>query len=237
MAGIAVLRFNFRGTSSDEGTSEGVVRRRDGRAVRPGGSARRGRGRLDLPAPWVLGWSFGTRGDLALGARGPVDRGRDPALTAAAPGQRRRPAGVGGERQAAGRARAGAGRLPAPGRGEAAVRAGAAGRGDRRSRAAKHLWVGERFVRTALTEIVRHVAPEALPLPTQWPSSGPRTGVRLGVLDGRRDRLVRVIRQQGGGLLDLEQRLAGPLGLERDAVRRGCRTSAWTAGCRARSRC
>jgi hypothetical protein len=34
---------------------------------------------------------------------------------------------------------------------------------------AKHLWVGERFVRIALTEIVRRVAPQALPLPTSWP--------------------------------------------------------------------
>jgi hypothetical protein len=35
---------------------------------------------------------------------------------------------------------------------------------------AKHLWVGERFVRTALTEIVRRVSPAALPLPTSWPA-------------------------------------------------------------------
>ena len=33
---------------------------------------------------------------------------------------------------------------------------------------AKHLWVGEPFVRTALNEIVRRVNPGALPLPTEW---------------------------------------------------------------------
>jgi len=36
---------------------------------------------------------------------------------------------------------------------------------------AKHLWVGERFVRVALTEVVRQLNPAALPLPTVWPPS------------------------------------------------------------------
>ena len=33
---------------------------------------------------------------------------------------------------------------------------------------AKHLWVGERFVRIVLDEIVRRVNPAAWPLPTDW---------------------------------------------------------------------
>ena len=33
---------------------------------------------------------------------------------------------------------------------------------------AKHLWVGERYVRIVLNEIVRKVNPAAWPLPTEW---------------------------------------------------------------------
>jgi pimeloyl-ACP methyl ester carboxylesterase len=35
---------------------------------------------------------------------------------------------------------------------------------------AKHLWVGEPAVRRVLDEIVKRVAPDAYPLPTEWPS-------------------------------------------------------------------
>jgi hypothetical protein len=34
---------------------------------------------------------------------------------------------------------------------------------------AKHLWVGEPYVRIVLNEIVKHTAPEAYPLPTEVP--------------------------------------------------------------------
>jgi len=33
---------------------------------------------------------------------------------------------------------------------------------------AKHLWVGEKYVRRALNEIVATVSPGAAPLPTTW---------------------------------------------------------------------
>ena len=33
---------------------------------------------------------------------------------------------------------------------------------------AKHLWVGETYVRIVLNEIVRRVNPDAWPLPTEW---------------------------------------------------------------------
>ena len=33
---------------------------------------------------------------------------------------------------------------------------------------AKHLWVGEPYVRIVLNEIVRRVNPAAWPLPTEW---------------------------------------------------------------------
>ena len=63
LAGIAVLRFNTRGTSSNQGTSEGsfdhgVGERYDVAAALELADFR------DLPNVWVLGWSFGT--DLAL---------------------------------------------------------------------------------------------------------------------------------------------------------------------------
>jgi uncharacterized protein len=32
----------------------------------------------------------------------------------------------------------------------------------------RHLWVGETFVRRALTEVVARLAPDRLPLPTTW---------------------------------------------------------------------
>ena len=63
LAGLAVLRFNTRGTSSADGTSEGTF---DG-----GGAERLDVAAAldlveaeDLPHLWLVGWSFGT--DLAL---------------------------------------------------------------------------------------------------------------------------------------------------------------------------
>src|SRR3954471_7541567 len=63
LAGLAVLRFNTRGTSSVQGTSEGSFA--GGQSERHDVAAA-----LDyvefaeLPAPWLVGWSFGT--ELAL---------------------------------------------------------------------------------------------------------------------------------------------------------------------------
>ena len=63
LAGLAVLRFNTRGTSSEAGTSEGTFdagesERFDVAAALDLAEAE------DLPHLWLLGWSFGT--DLAL---------------------------------------------------------------------------------------------------------------------------------------------------------------------------
>jgi alpha/beta superfamily hydrolase len=63
LADIAVLRFNTRGTESEAGRSEGrfddgVGERYDVAAALELVEFR------DLPAPWLVGWSFGT--DLAL---------------------------------------------------------------------------------------------------------------------------------------------------------------------------
>ncbi|HEY2173975.1 MAG TPA: hypothetical protein VGH85_09230, partial [Mycobacteriales bacterium] len=63
LAGLAVLRFNTRGTTSEAGTSEGEfgngeTERLDVAAALDVVESR------DLPSPWLVGWSFGT--DLAL---------------------------------------------------------------------------------------------------------------------------------------------------------------------------
>jgi uncharacterized protein len=168
LAGIAVLRFNFRGTTSVEGTSEGVFD--DGKAERYDLAAALDVVESeDLPPPWVVGWSFGTEVALrwahedgsVLGAillSPPLHRAGDDDLRAwAASGKPMtvlvpelddylRPA-------------------------EARQRFALVPQADVIGiEGAKHLWVGERFVRTALTEIVRRVSPAALPLPTSWPA-------------------------------------------------------------------
>ncbi len=83
LAGIAVLRFNTRGTSSVQGTSGGafdnaVAERFDvAAAVEYAEFA-------DLPHVWLVGWSFGTDLTLMYGLE-PVVEGARAAVTAAAP--------------------------------------------------------------------------------------------------------------------------------------------------------
>jgi alpha/beta superfamily hydrolase len=168
LAGLAVLRFNTRGTSSEHGTSEGEF---------GGGDAER----LDvaagidfataagLPDVWLLGWSFGTELALRWG-NVPAVAG---AILLSPPLRRAGDADLDGW-AASGKpllalvpefddylrpdeARARFARVP-----QAEV-IGVAG--------AKHLWVGERYVAIALNEIVRRVRPAAFPLPTQAPAT------------------------------------------------------------------
>lgn len=163
LAGLAVLRFNTRGTSSARGTSEGAFD--DGEGERYDVAAAIEYAEFaDLPAIWLLGWSFGT--ELVL------RYGRDPAVVGAillSPPLRRATAAdvaawAGTSvtalvpelddnlRPAEARAR-----FPA---GVEVV--GVAG--------AKHLWVGDADL--VLDEIVRRVAPATpVPLPREW--SGP----------------------------------------------------------------
>src|SRR6185312_15084207 len=112
LADLAVLRFNTRGTESEQGKSEGEF---------GGGETER----LDveaavryavdagLPDIWLSGWSFGTELTLRWGLL---------------------PGVQGGIRQAADRPGARVRRLPASGRGTAALRPGPQGAGDRRGR-------------------------------------------------------------------------------------------------------
>ena len=63
LAGVAVLRFNTRGTSSNHGTSEGSFDAAEGERYDVAAALEYAEFH-DLPHVWLLGWSFGT--DLAL---------------------------------------------------------------------------------------------------------------------------------------------------------------------------
>jgi uncharacterized protein len=63
LAGIAVLRFNTRGTRSEQGTSEGAFDNAEGERYDVAAAIEYAEFQ-DLPHIWVLGWSFGT--DLAV---------------------------------------------------------------------------------------------------------------------------------------------------------------------------
>ena len=165
LADLAVLRFNTRGTLSERGRSGGEFG--EGEAERHDVAAAIGFcADLDLPRLWLLGWSFGT--ELAL------KWGNDPDIEGAillSPPLRRA-----GEAELA--AWAGSGRAllalvpehddylqPAQARQRFAAVPQAEVIG---VPGARHLWVGERYVRIALNEIVRRVNPAAWPLPEYW---------------------------------------------------------------------
>src|SRR5680860_1189820 len=71
VAGLAVLRFNTRGTTSPRGPSDGsfddgVGERADVAAAMAFVAAR------GLPNPWLVGWSFGTELALKYGLEHPI---------------------------------------------------------------------------------------------------------------------------------------------------------------------
>ena len=170
LADIAVVRFNFRSVTSPRGTSEGVF----GDGVSEGFDLRAAvtdvvdRG---LPTPWLVGWSFGTEvvlkhalehveagtvaGVVLLSP--PLHRTSDAELTrwadvvvpvvALVPEHDDflRPAEAQARFAAAPSVRV----VPVAG--------------------AKHLWVGEKYVRIVLDTIADLVVPGSAPLPTHWP--------------------------------------------------------------------
>jgi uncharacterized protein len=165
LADLAVFRFNTRGTASDRGRSEGEFG--DGETERHDVAAAIGYcADRDLPRLWLLGWSFGT--ELAL------QWGTDPDVEGAillSPPLRRA-----GDTALDSWARAGKPLLAlVPEHDDYLQPAQAYRRLSRVPQAevigvpgAKHLWVGERYVRIVLNEIVRRVNPQAWPLPTEW---------------------------------------------------------------------
>lgn len=165
LADIAVVRFNTRGTTSAAGTSEGVFdeARGEGRDLAAVITEVVSRG---LPAPWLLGWSFGTDVVLKHGNVDPVQGAflLSPPLRFTSEAELRAwegsprpvialvpehddylPPDLARERFAA---------VPAV---QVVV-----------VENAKHLWVGERYVRIVLDEVVRVLNPQAWPLPSEW---------------------------------------------------------------------
>ncbi|MFF3666917.1 alpha/beta hydrolase [Microtetraspora malaysiensis] len=164
LADLAVLRFNTRGTTSDRGTSEGAFGH--GQDERFDVAAALEYAEFhDLPRPWLVGWSFGTelalkwgRDPLVEGAillSPPLHRATDADLDAWAEFGRPLVALVPehDDYLRPDEARTRFARVP-----QVEV-VGVEG--------AKHLWVGEPYVRIVLDEIVKRVNPAAGPLPTQ----------------------------------------------------------------------
>ena len=166
LAGLAVLRFNTRGTSSDRGTSEGEFGEGDSERYDVAAALEYAEYH-DLPRTWLLGWSFGTelalkwgRDPLVEGAillSPPLHRANDDDLDAWAEFGRPLVALV-PERDDY---------LRPPEAHERFKRVPQAEVVD--VKGAKHLWVGEPYVRIVLNEIVKRVAPDAYPLPTEVP--------------------------------------------------------------------
>lgn len=166
LAGITVVRFNTRGTTSDAGTSEGQFDNGVGERFDVEAMLRYCIEDLDLTNLWVVGWSFGT--DLALQhAKDPRHKG----LILLSP-----PLRTTTEEQLAywnSDPRPIVALIPefddylVPH--EAHKRFAVIPHAQLISvEGAKHLWVGEPSVYRVLTEIVVQVAPEALPLPTEF---------------------------------------------------------------------
>ena len=172
LAGLAVLRFNTRGTSSEQGTSEGTFGDGEGERYDVAAAVRYAV-EAGLPARWLLGWSFGTELALKWGLEDPAAiEGAillSPALHRAGDADLDRWAASGklltvlvpelDDYLRPDEARRRFARVPAA---DLIVV-------DR----AKHLWVGEPYVRIVMNEIVRRVNPAALvpptmTLPTHW---------------------------------------------------------------------
>ncbi|GAA4909544.1 alpha/beta superfamily hydrolase [Nonomuraea thailandensis] len=164
LADLAVLRFNTRGTSSERGTSQGAFDGGEGERYDVAAALEYAEYH-DLPRVWVVGWSFGTELTLkwahdplvegAILLSPPLHRATDADLDAWAAFGRPLTALVPefDDYLRPEEARARFARIP-----QAEV-IGVDG--------AKHLWVGEPYVRIVLDEIVRRVNPAASPLPTE----------------------------------------------------------------------
>ena len=166
LAGITVVRFNTRGTSSDAGTSEGHF----GNGVSEGLDVEAMLSycfdELQLSNLWVVGWSFGT--DLAIQhAKDPRHKGLillSPPLRTSTPEQLQywnsdpRPVvALIPEFDDYLRPDQALERFALMPKIEIIP-----------VKDAKHLWIGEPSVYRVLTEIVQRVAPEHLPLPTEY---------------------------------------------------------------------
>jgi len=160
LAGIAVLRFNTRGTSSPRGTSggafeEGVGERLDVEAAVQFAVDR------GLPNRWLVGWSFGTELALMYGATEPVASEIEGAVLLSPPLHRATDVHL-KEWAEAGKPL----KVLVPEHDDYLQPAAAAARFALVPQAqvvgvdgAKHLWVGEKYAGRVLNEIVDEVIP------------------------------------------------------------------------------
>jgi alpha/beta superfamily hydrolase len=170
LADLAVLRFNTRGTTSEQGTSEGEFGEGETERYDVAAAIALAAG-AGLPRLWLLGWSFGTELALKWGNDPNVEGAilLSPALHRATDDDLDRWADSGkpltvlvpelDDYLRPDEARRRFARVP-----KADLIA---------VPNAKHLWVGEPYVRIVLNEIVRRVNPDALvppamTLPTEW---------------------------------------------------------------------
>lgn len=167
LAGLATLRFNFRGVSSPRGQSEGVFGEGDAEAYDLA-AALRFVHEQNLPRVWLVGWSFGTEVILK---HAPHHWGEfEGAILLAPPLHRATATDLS---QWVGRSEPVVALVPEfddfltpePAR----KRFAAIPHSEVLTmEGAKHLFVGETYTRMAHEAIVDAVAPDALPLPTTW---------------------------------------------------------------------
>lgn len=170
LADFAVLRFNTRGTTSAAGTSDGTFDEGDAEGLDVAAALDFVMGR-GLPAPWLVGWSFGTDVILKHAELGPV-------LGAVLISPPRHFSGDADLQRWAETARPVVALIPEfddylrPAQAKPAFASLPSARlitGP----GAKHLWVGEPSTRFVLDEIVRAVNPQYFDkhpngLPSQW---------------------------------------------------------------------
>jgi len=165
MAGIQIIRFNTRGTTSEAGTSEGTFDNGESERLDVQAAIDYCFDELKVKTLWVVGWSFGT--DLALRyAKDPRIAGL---ILLSPPMQRAQDSDV-EYWQSDSRPIV----AYVPEHDEYLNPTQAIERFKNFSRltlvpvdGAKHLWVGEPYVHYILSEITKYLAPNRLPLPTE----------------------------------------------------------------------
>lgn len=165
MAGIEVIRFNTRGTTSEAGSSEGIFDQGEGEAADVRAAINYSFTELKVAKLWVVGWSFGT--DLAL--RYAKDARIEGLILLSPPMQRTQDSDLdfwqNDHRPVV---------AYIPEHDEYLNPEQALSRFVNFPRlylvpveGAKHLWVGEPFVHLILSEITKVIAPQRLPLPLE----------------------------------------------------------------------
>ena len=165
MAGIQVIRFNTRGTTSEAGTSEGTFDQGEAEEADVHAAIDYCFDTLKVSSLWVIGWSFGT--DLAL--RYAKDARLTGLILLSPPMQRTKDSDLEFWQNDS---------RPViayiPEHDEYLNPEQAKDRFKNFPRltlipiaGAKHLWVGERYVHLVLSEITKQISPNKLPLPIE----------------------------------------------------------------------